>query len=141
MAHIAHWARNPDPESNFARSIGRLPDVSDARLTAVLREKGYDGLIYADAMGIVGHCFFQRHEHELHAFATWVADRRRGGKLMQVSCFDFLAYASSQSGIERARIGTGHPADRLLSPLRTVSSGLGWRVRSGGWVDFSPGRE
>ena len=76
---------------------------------------------------------------ELHGFAVWVAERLRGGKLMTIACFDFIAYASACPGIKRARIGTGHPGDRLLLPLMPVSVKLGWRMRKGAWVDFSQG--
>jgi hypothetical protein len=136
IAHIAHWARNPDPESKFARAVGRIPDVSDSQLVAMLLEKNYNGLLYADAVGIVGHCFFQLHDNELHAFAAWIAERRRGRALMQVSFFDLLAYASTQPGVARVRIGTGRIADRLLAPLQIVSHRLGWRLGGDGWVDL-----
>jgi hypothetical protein len=138
-AHVAHWARNPDPGSTFARTIGRLPDVPDAVLAAALGQRGYDGLVYVDGKEIVGHCFFQRRDDELHGFAVWVAGHQRGGRLMAIACFDFIAYASACPGIVRARIGTGHPADRLLAPLKPVSAKLGWRVRKGAWVDFQHG--
>jgi hypothetical protein len=135
-AHVAYWARNPDPGSNFARIIGRLPEIPDAALAASLGQRGYDGLVYVDDKEIVGHCFFQRRDTELHGFAVWVAEHQRGGKLMAIACFDFIAYASACPGITRARIGTGHPADRLLLPLKPISANLGWRMRQGGWVDF-----
>ena len=135
-AHVAYWARNPDPGSNFARIIGRLPDIPDAALAASLGQRGYDGLVYVDDKEIVGHCFFQRRDTELHGFAVWVAEHQRGGKLMAIACFDFIAYASACPGITRARIGTGHPADRLLLPLKPISANLGWHMRQGGWVDF-----
>lgn len=135
-AHVAYWARNPDPGSNFARLIGRLPDMPDAALAASLGHRGYDGLVYLDDNEIVGHCFFQRHDTELHGFAVWVAEHQRGGKLMAIACFDFIAYASACPGITRARIGTGHPADRLLLPLKPFTAKLGWRMRRGAWVDF-----
>jgi hypothetical protein len=137
-AHVAYWARNPDPESNFARAVGRVPDLPDSVLAASLGQRGYDGLVYVDNKEIVGHCFFQRREAELHAFAVWVTERLRGGKLMAIACFDFIAYASACPGIVRARIGTGHPAARLLLPLKPISANLGWRMREGAWVDFQP---
>ena len=138
IAHIAHWARNPDPGSNFARNVGRLANVPNWEIATTLKERGYDGLIYFDRKGLAGHCFFQRRENALHVFSVWVADRRRDGKLMALVGFDFIAYASAQPGIVRARLGTGsRAADRVLAPLVAVSAGLHWRVRRGGWVDFS----
>ncbi|MBB5051489.1 hypothetical protein HNQ36_001443 [Afipia massiliensis] len=55
---------------------------------------------------------------------------------MAIACFDFMAYASTCPGIVRARVGTGHPGDRILRPLKLFSDDLGWRVRKGAWVDF-----
>ena len=137
LLHIGWWARHPVADSNFARSIGRLPDIDDAELFATLSRKGYDGLLYTSENEIIGHCFFQRHGAELHGFSVWVSEQHRGGNLMTVACFDFVSYASACQGIVGARIGTGHPGDRLLRPLKRCSAGLGWQVRRGGWVDFS----
>jgi hypothetical protein len=136
-AHVGWWARHPVPDSNFARSVGPLPDIPDAELFAALRQKGYDGLLYRHEREIIGHCFFQRHDAELHAFSMWVSEKHRGGSFMAVGCFDFMAYASARPGIVRARFGTGHPGDRLLRPLKKFSAGLGWQVREGAWVEFS----
>jgi len=137
VAHVGWWARHPVADSNFARSIGRLPDISDAELFEVLNRKGYDGLLYRNEGEIIGHCFFQRHDAEMHAFSMWVSEGHRGGSLMVTACFDFMAYASAQPGIVRARFGTGHPGDRLLRRLKQFSAGLGWQVRRGAWVEFS----
>jgi RimJ/RimL family protein N-acetyltransferase len=136
-AHVGWWARHPVPDSNFARSIGPLPDIPDAELFAALRQKGYDGLLYRNEREIIAHCFFQRHDSELHAFSMWISEEHRGGGLMPIVCFDFMAYASARPGIVRARFGTGHPWDRLLRRLKQFSADLGWRVREGGWVEFS----
>ena len=137
-AHVAYWARHPDPESNFARTTGRLPDIPDAALAALLGHRGYDGLVYLDDREVVGHCFFQRHDTELHGFAVWFAEHQRGGKLMAIAFFDLVAYASACAGIARVRVGKGRPADRLLPPLKPLTAKLGWRMRQGGWVDFQP---
>lgn len=123
--HIGWWARHPDADSNFARSIGRLPDIADAELFAALIQKGYDGLLYTNENEIIGHCFFQRHGAELHGFSVWVSEQHRGGNLMTIACFDFMSYASACQGIVEARFGTGHPGDRLLRPLKRCSAGLG----------------
>lgn len=138
LAHIANLARNPEPGSSFARNVAALADMSDREIVAALKDKGYDGLIYLDGAGLVADCFFQRRDDELHVFAGWVAERRRDGKLMAIVGFDVLAYASAQPGIVRARVGSGR-ADRVLAPLRAVGAGLHWRLRRGGWVDFSQG--
>jgi hypothetical protein len=137
VAHVGWWARHPVPDSNFARATGSLPDIPDAELFAVLSQKGYDGLLYRNEREIIGHCFFQRHDTELHAFSMWVSEEHRGGSLMAIGCFDFMAYASARPGIVRARFGTGHPGDRLLRPLKRFSASLGWQVRTGAWVEFS----
>jgi hypothetical protein len=137
VAHVGWWARHPVPGSNFARSIGPLPDIPDVELFAALRQKGYDGLLYRDEREIIGHCFFQRHDSELHAFSMWVSEEHRGGGLMVISCFDFMAYASALPGVVRARFGTGQPGDRFLEPLKPFSADLGWRVPGGAWVEFS----
>jgi hypothetical protein len=136
-AHVGWWARHPVPGSNFARAIGPLPAIPDAELFAALSQKGYDGLLYRNEGEIIGHCFFQRHDSELHAFSMWVSEKHRGGSLMAIGCLDFMAYASARPGIVRARFGTGHPGDRLLRPLKQFSARLGWQVRTGGWVEFS----
>lgn len=138
IAHIARWARNPDAGSNFARAVAALPDVPDAMLAAMLARKGYGGLLYFDGTGIAGHSFFQRHVSELHLFAVWLADRHRDGKFMATVGFDFIAYASAQSGIECVRLGAARCTGRVLAPLKVVSGSLKWRVRLDGWVDFSP---
>lgn len=138
LTHIASLARNPDPGSSFARNVGALADLPDREIVAALKDQGYDGLIYLDDEGLLAHCFFQRRDDELHVFAGWVAARRRDRKLMAVVGFDFLAYASAQPGIVRARVGSGG-ADRVFAPLRSISAGLHWRLRRGGWVDFSQG--
>jgi hypothetical protein len=137
VAHVGWWARHPVPDSNFARSIGTLSDIPDAELFAALRQRGYDGLLYRDEREIIGHCFFQRHDSELHAFSMWGSDKHRGGSLMVIACFDFMAYASARPGIARARFGAGQLGDRLLRPLKQFSAGLGWQVRTGAWVEFS----
>lgn len=136
LAHVGWWARHPAADSNFARSVGLLPDIPDAELFAALNQKGYDGLLYRNEGEIIGHCFFQRHDTELHAFSTWVGEQYRGAGLWTIACFDFMAYASACPGIARARFGTGEPGDRLLRPLKRFSAGLGWRVRRGAWVEF-----
>ena len=100
-----------------------------------LRQRCYDGLFYLDAGSIIGHCFFQRRDAELHAFSTWFSESHRGGA-WTIACLDFMAYASSCPGVVRARFGTGDPGDRLLVPLQQHSARLGWRVRRGAWVDF-----
>jgi hypothetical protein len=137
LAHIGWWARHPDAESNFARANPLLSDLPDAELFAALSEKGYDGLLYRDHREIIGHCFFQKHGNELHAFSMWVGEPHRGGALMATACFDFMAYASARPGIVRARFGTGQWGDRLLRPLKQFSADLGWRLRKGAWVEFS----
>ena len=139
LLHVGWWARHPEPGSNFERANGGIQDNSDAAIFAVLNQRGYDGLLYLDEREIIGHCFFQRHGAELHAFSLWVNEQHRGGNLMATTCFDFVAYASACPGIVRSRFGTGQWADRLLRPLKRSSAGLGWRVRNGGWVEFSAG--
>ena len=102
--HIAWWARHPDAGSNFARSIGRLPDIADAELFAALSQKGYDGLLYTNENEIVGHCFFQRHGAELHGFSVWVSEQHRRRKFdddrmlrFHVLCFGMPRYRRGQN--------------------------------------------
>jgi RimJ/RimL family protein N-acetyltransferase len=137
LAHIGWWARHPEADSNFARANGRMPNASDAEIFAALNKNGYDGLLYTHQREIIGHCFFQRHHTELHGFSVWVSEQYRGGSLMATACFDLMAYASACQGVVRARFGTGPWSDRLMRPLKQCSAGLGWRVRRGGWVEFS----
>jgi hypothetical protein len=139
-AHVGWWARHPDAGSNFARLVGRVPDMPDAEVFAMLHRQGYDGLLYLDDGKIIGHCFFQRHDGELHAFSTWISEQYRGKLMATLACFDFVAYASACEGIVRARFGTGNPGDQLLEPLTRLGDELGWRVRKGAWVGFATER-
>lgn len=135
-AHIGWWSRHPNADSQFARLVGPIPDIPDSQVFAALNQRGYDGILYKVDGKVVGHCFFQRHDTELHAFSVWISDQHRGGSFMAIACFDFMAYASTCPGIVRARLGAGHPGDRILRPLKRYSEGLGWHVRKGAWVDF-----
>ncbi len=135
-AHIGWWSRHPNAGSQFAHLVGPIPDIPDSQLFAALNQRGYDGLLYKMDGKVIGHCFFQRHDTELHAFSVWISEQHRGGTFMAIAGFDFIAYASTCPGIVRARVGTGHPGDRVLRPLKRFSEGLGWCVRKGAWVDF-----
>jgi len=137
FSYIAHWARHPEAGSSFERAVGHLPDIPDKQLAAALHDRGYDGLLYFEDKEIVGHLFFQRHDSEVHAFSAWLTERRRGEDLTAVTFFDLLACASASAGIKRTRFGRGQVATRLLSPLERAGASLRWRVRTGGWVDFS----
>ena len=136
--YVGRWSRSPEPGSNFVRSVGHLPNISDAELAIALRKKGYDGLLYVSSGEIVGHMFFQRHDTELHAFSAWAAESHRGEKLMGTASMDFVAYAWACPKTARARVGTGHSlTEHLLAPLRPVVASLGWCLVEGGWIDFN----
>jgi hypothetical protein len=135
-AHIGWWSRHPNAGSEFARLAGPIPDISDSQVFAALNQRGYDGLLYKMDGKVIGHCFFQRHDTELHAFSVWISEQHRGGAFMAMAFFDFVAYASMCPGIMRARVGAGRPGDRILRPLKRFSENLGWLVRKGAWVDF-----
>lgn len=135
-AHVGWWSRNAGSASNFVRLTGSIPHVPDTEVFAVLHRKGYDGLLYEQDGRIVGHCFFQRHSTELHAFSVWIDEQHRGRTFMAIAFFDFVAHASTCPGIVKARVGAGHPGDRILRPLKLFSEKLGWRVSKGAWVDF-----
>jgi hypothetical protein len=140
IAHIAWWSRHPDPGGNFERAVRDLSDMPDTSRVAALLARGYDGLLYCQDDTIAGHFFFQRHGAEMHAFAAWADERHRGSKLVATAAMDFLAHAFQSHGVVRARVGTGHAfSDRLLAPLKPACDRLGWRVREGGWIDFTAG--
>jgi len=135
--HIGWWARHPDADSNFARSIGRLPDIADAELFAALIQKGYDGLLYTNENEIIGHCFFQRHGSR----AAWVfgvgqraASRRKfdDDRMLRfhVLCFGMPRY-------RRGQIWHRAPGRPAAEAVEAVQRRPGWQVRRGGWVDFS----
>jgi hypothetical protein len=138
VAHCCWWARHPNLKGKFASLAREWSGMTDEELIAILRRKGYDGLLYFQHGKIIGHFFFQRHGAELHAFSGWVAEPYREQKLLATFAMDFLAYASQCAGVVRARVGTGeHPVtQRLLAPLRPHLPQLGWVVAADGWVDF-----
>src|SRR3954451_9120697 len=74
LSYCAWWARHPDRDSNFARVVADLLDHSDQQLFVELRRRHYDGLLYLHGGSIVGHCFFQRRDDELHAFSLWFSE-------------------------------------------------------------------
>ena len=137
--HIAWWSRHPDAGSDFERAARNLPDTSDALRIAALRALDYDGLLYLQDDKIIGHVFFQRHGSALHAFSCWGDESLRGRIFFRISSLDFLAYASQCGGIARARVGGGHfpITTRVLTRLRHIAGGLGWRLHDDGWVDFA----
>jgi len=143
-AHCCWWARNANPNGQFAAAMRQWSEMTDDALAAALRHKNYDGLLYIADHEVIGHLFFQRHDSELHGFAVWVAEPYREKKwpttfsLPTTFTLDFIAYASQCPDIERARIGAGDSllTYRLLAPLMPSLTELGWRTTGGGWVDF-----
>lgn len=141
-AYVDWWITHPDPAGRFAKAsrwIRRLPPVLRLRLMLRL---GYDGLIYLADDHVVGHVFFQRRGNALHGFSTAVEDGVDGGGHSVVMMFDFVAFASEQPGIVKARIGTGrnNTTRRFLERLKASEAQFGWRVEMDGWVWVRRGR-
>jgi len=138
--YLAWWATHPNPAGTFAARTRWLRWLPGGWLVTTMFALGYDGLIYLDGGGAVGHVFFQRRGRELHAFSTAVSPPFEGSGYSVVMLLDFVAYAAACPGIERARVGRGanNVTQRFLQRLAQHDQELGWRVEPDGWVHFAP---
>jgi hypothetical protein len=141
--YVAWWMRHPDEGSTFDARTSILRELPDEAVLATLVQRGYDGLIFESEGEIAGHVFFQHHGSELCAFSAAVTERFRGGRRWATFLLDYVAYAASMPGIQRASVGTGrNDVGRLVVKLLLPHAlELGWRADDDGWIDFHPGAQ
>ena len=138
-AYVAWWMRHPDEGSTFESRTSTLRELPDEAGLSLLVQQGYEGLIFECEGEIAGHVFFQHHGSELCAFSAAVTERFRGGKWSATFVLDYVAYAASIPGIQRASVGTGRNliGRLLVKQLLPHAAGLGWRANDDGWIDFN----
>ena len=136
--YLRWWIDHADDQGAFARRLRWLRWLPSAVLLRLLTALDYDGLLYQDSTGVLGHVFYQRHGEALHGFSVGVGERPSRHGLGAVMLLDYIAVASAMPGVASARIGRGANATtrRILQRLRAREAELGWRVSEDGWVRF-----
>ena len=136
--YLRWWIDHADQRGAFAHRMRLLRWIPSAVLLRLLTALDYGGLLYQDSTGVLGHVFYQRHGEDLHGFSVAVSERLARHGLGAVMLLDYIAVASTMSGVSRARIGRGANSTtrRILQRLRARQAELGWRVSEDGWVAF-----
>ena len=135
---VLRFARQPGAGGIFEVRTRWLRWLPSALLVRALAALAYDGFIYARGESMIGHVFYQRHGHTLHAFSAAVSEAFEGHGYSRVMLLDFVAYAAQRRGIVAARVGRGRNdlARGVLERVKEHGNQLGWRVEADGWVRF-----
>lgn len=120
--HVAHWIKNPDKGSVFARKTRLLRWLPRTALFKLLQIGRYDGLIFFQPGEVIAHVFFQRHGSDLHMFSVAVAPAHRGNGYAEQALRCFIEHARARPGISRVRLGAkGHDAvERICTKIENT---------------------
>ena len=129
--YVLHWARNPEPGSEFYRLTAGLMQLPDGQLIEEMRAQRYDMFLAYEPTGILGHFALQEHEDGLHVFSVATDPTRR--KISPFLVLDlaeaYLDAARTYRGAKRTKISNGNKRMvKLLGLLSRKEEELGISV-------------